>query len=525
MSLVFLFLFLLVIVLGLESLRSLSYVNEASAQIRARWLPSTRALGDLNNLTTDFPAAEVAMLRADTASERAMSLRQMTDLDRGIAAAQHAYRQIRHDAVEDELYRRFEAQWRDYRSTVARGQAWSPGGTGAAAMRLHEQSSQLAYDAASRTLGILTDRNVASARDASERSDLVYAQARGRIALAIILAGLLVAGAMVHITRSISAPLVDLADRMHRLAANETSIEVQGTLRHDEIGEMARAVVVFRNNAIDLAENRHALASQAAKLQEKLAEEKRLTLLQRNFVSMASHEFRTPLAIIDGHAQRFISMRDRLTADELTQRARKVRSTVGRMTQLINNLIGSARLIDGRIELNYHPTQVDLAALVREICRLQQELTPDGEILDRLPPQPLLVYGDASLLSQVFGNLLSNAVKYSPDAGLIQVTAVRQDAQIAVVIEDHGIGIPEGERSQVFEPYYRGSNTTGIVGSGVGLYLVKTIIELHKGSVALTSREGEGSRFTVQLPALAAGSQVPRAGPECETATQGSVFS
>ena len=105
------------------------------------------------------------------------------------------------------------------------------------------------------------------------------------------------------------------------------------------------------------------------------------------------------------------------------------------------------------------------------------------------------------------------------------MTAVRQDAQIAVVIEDHGIGIPEGERSQVFEPYYRGSNTTGIVGSGVGLYLVKTIIELHKGSVALTSREGEGSRFTVQLPALAAGSQVPRAGPECETATQGSVFS
>ena len=525
LSLVFLFLFLIVIVLGLESLRSLSYVNEASAQIRVRWLPSTRALGDLNNLTTDFPAAEVALVRADSASERAMSLRQMTDLDRGIAAAQHAYRQIRHDAAEDDLYRRFETQWSDYRNTVARGQALSPGGTAVAALRLHEQSSKSAYDAASRTLGILTDRNVASARDASERSDLVYAQARGRIALAIILAGLLVAGAMVHDTRSISAPLVDLADRMHRLAASETSIEVQGILRHDEIGEMARAVVVFRNNAIDLAQNRHALAQQAAKLQEKLDEEKRLTLLQRNFVSMASHEFRTPLAIIDGHAQRFISMRDRLTADELTERARKVRSTVGRMTQLINNLIGSARLIDGRIELNYHPTQVDLAALVGEVCLLQQELTPDAEILNRLASQPLLVYGDASLLSQVFGNLLSNAVKYSPDAGLIQVTAVKQDGQIAVVIEDHGIGIPEGERSQVFERYYRGSNTTGIVGSGVGLYLVKTIIELHKGSVALNSREGEGSRFTVRLPALAADAHTLHGEPECEMAIRGSTFS
>jgi signal transduction histidine kinase len=525
LSLVFLFLFLLVIVLGLESLHSLSYVNDASAQIRVRWLPSTRALGDLNNFTTDFPAAEAASLRAGSASERATSLQQMADLDRGIAAAQHAYRQIRHDATEDDLYKRFEAQWSEYRSIVARGQEFPPGATGAAATRLHEQASKSAYDAASETLGMLTDRNVASARDASERSDLAYAQARGRIALTIILAGLLVAGAMVHVTRSISAPLVDLADRMHRLAASETSIEVQGTQRHDEIGEMARAVVVFRNNAIDLAQNRHALAQQAAKLQEKLAEEQRLTLLQRNFVSMASHEFRTPLAIIDGHAQRFISMRDRLTADELTQRARKVRSTVSRMTQLIDNLIGSARLIDGRIELNYHPMQVDLAALMREICHLQRELTPDAEILDRMAPEPLMVYGDASLLSQVFGNLLSNAVKYSPDGGLIQVTAAKEGAQIAIVIEDHGIGIPETEQEQVFERYYRGSNTSGIVGSGVGLYLVRTIVELHKGGVALHSREGEGSRFTVRLPALAAEAQSVRTDTECDLSLRGPTFS
>lgn len=501
LSLVFLLLFLLVTVLGFEALSGLSYVNDASSQIRNRWLPSTRVLGELNNYTTDFPAAETALLRAQGPSEQAAIERQMAGLDRDISAAQRAYRQIHHDSAEAELYGRFEAKWGEYRDAVER----------------RAESADI-YRGASDLLGVLTDRNIASARDASERSDLAYSQARQRIVITIFLAGVLVAGATVHVTRSISAPLVDLALRMHRLAASETSVEVVGTQRQDEIGEMARAVVVFRNNAIDLAENRHALAQQAAMLQEKLAEEQRVALLQRNFVSMASHEFRTPLAIIDGHAQRFISMRDRLTPDELTQRARKVRSTVGRMTQLINNLIGSARLIDGRIELNYHPTQVDLAALVREICRLQQELTPEAEILERLPSQPLLVYGDASLLSQVFGNLLSNAVKYSPDAGLIQVTALRRDAQIAVVVEDRGIGIPEGEQSQVFERYYRGSNTTGVVGSGVGLYLVKTIIELHKGSVALNSREGDGSRFTVQLPALAADAQ-------CETAARDPAFS
>jgi two-component system OmpR family sensor kinase len=218
---------------------------------------------------------------------------------------------------------------------------------------------------------------------------------------------------------------------------------------------------------------------------------------------MASHEFRTPLAIIDGHAQRLISMRDRLTAAELAERARKVRHTVRRMTQLIDNLIGSARLIDGGIDVNYHPAQVDLMELVREVCHMQQELTPDAQILISAEPadaQRLMVFGDASLLSQVFGNLLSNAVKYSPDGGPIHVTAARDAAHIVVAIEDHGIGIPETERQRVFERYYRGSNTSGIVGSGVGLYLVSTIVDLHKGSVALESREGEGSRFTLRLP-------------------------
>jgi two-component system OmpR family sensor kinase len=306
---------------------------------------------------------------------------------------------------------------------------------------------------------------------------------------------------MVHVTRSISAPLVDLAERMHRLAASETSVEVHGTQRHDEIGEMARAVLVFRNNAVDLAENRQALAQQAAMLREKLTEEQRLTLLQRNFVSMASHEFRTPLGIIDGHAQRMISLRDRLTAVELAERARKIRNAVRRMTQLIANLIGSSRLIDGRIGFNYHPTQVDLGAIVREACHLQRELTPDAHLLDCPAVRPLMVYGDASLLSQVLGNLVSNAVKYSPNGAPVTVTAVRDGEHVSVLIEDHGIGIPDTDRQRVFERYYRGSNTSGIVGSGVGLYLVKTIIDLHQGSIVLDSRENEGSRFTLRLPA------------------------
>jgi signal transduction histidine kinase len=489
LSLVFLFLFLLVIVLGIEALRSLSYVNDSAAQIRVRWLPSTRALGDITNLTTDFPAAEAALARAGSASERAQALQQMADLDRGIAAAQLAYRQIHHEAAEDELYGRFEMKWRAYRNVVASGAALSA-------------ESKAAYGAASDLLGTLTDYNVAGAREASDGSDRAYSRSRSGIAAAMVLAGLLVAGAMLHVTRSISAPLVDLAASMHRLAGSETGIDVHGTQRHDEIGEMARAVVVFRNNAIDLARNRQMLATQATMLEDKLAEEQRLTLLQRNFISMASHEFRTPLAIIDGHTQRLISRSERVTTEELAHRARKVKSMVRRMTQLIDNLIGSARLIDGPIELYCHPSQVELRWLLRDSCQLQRELTPDAQILEPAEAaQPLLVYGDASLLSQLFCNLLSNAVKYSPEGARIEVTAAREKAYVVVSIKDQGIGIPKQERERVFERYYRGSNTSGIGGSGVGLSLVKSIVDLHKGSISLESTEGNGSRFTLRLPA------------------------
>src|SRR5208283_5346339 len=106
---------------------------------------------------------------------------------------------------------------------------------------------------------------------------------------------------------------------MRRLAANNTDIDIHETERRDEIGEMAQAAVVFRNNAIELVRSQRVLARQAALLEEQLAQEQRLALLQRNFISMASHEFRTPLTIIDGHARRLVKMKDSVTPVEIDE--------------------------------------------------------------------------------------------------------------------------------------------------------------------------------------------------------------
>jgi two-component system OmpR family sensor kinase len=232
-----------------------------------------------------------------------------------------------------------------------------------------------------------------------------------------------------------------------------------------------------------------------------LAQEQRLALLQRNFVSMASHEFRTPLTIIDGHARRLSKMKASIGSAEIDERAGKIRAAVLRLTHLIDNLLNSGRVIDGGTELYFQPAAMDVAALLHEVCQLHREMVPSAQIVERFAAStPLPIAGDTKLLFQVFSNLLSNAIKYSPAGGAIEVEAAVVGDAVSVTVADHGIGIPAADLDRLFERYHRGSNVSGIVGTGVGLYLVKLAVDLHGGRLEVQSKEGEGSRFCVTLP-------------------------
>ena len=194
----------------------------------------------------------------------------------------------------------------------------------------------------------------------------------------MVTAGLMMIAALLYVRRSLSAPLLSLAACMRQLATNDMDIGIQGTERGDEIGEMARSVVVFRNNAIELATTQRSLAHQASMLERKLVQERRLAQLQSNFVSMVSHELRTPLTIIDGHAQRLAKMNDAARPHEITQRSGKIRGAVLRMTSLIDSLLGSTQIIDG--ELYFHPASFDMRALLHEVCHLHREIAPGSQI-------------------------------------------------------------------------------------------------------------------------------------------------
>jgi signal transduction histidine kinase len=500
---VFLFLLFLVVLLGLVSISRLSSFNQLSANVADVWLPDIRALGDLNNFTSDFRAIEGSNLLSSDPSELAQTEKAMEQLDRAIALAERSFEQIPHDTAEHELYEQFEARWNDYRKTVNQLLVLSRANRKADAIAIYRSGSRSGYNAASDTLGLLTDQAVINAKAASGQLVEAYRRAFWLIGFAMVIAGLMVTAMLLYIGRSISAPLLRLAGRMHKLATNETEVDIPSTERRDEIGEMARATVVFRRNAIELLRSQQALAKQASLLEEQLVQEQHLTQLQRNFVSMASHEFRTPLTIIDGHAQRMVKMKNNMTSGEVSERAGKIRSAVLRLTHLIDNLLDSSRLIDGGRSINLQPSEFDLTTLLREVCQLHREMAPQAQIVERFGATPLLMVGDSKLLSQVLGNFLSNAIKYSPGGGFIEISAEPKSGEIVITVEDHGMGIPTSDLARLFERYQRGSNVSGIVGTGVGLYLAKVIVDLHCGTIDVQSEEGKGSRFKVRLPIIA----------------------
>jgi signal transduction histidine kinase len=248
------------------------------------------------------------------------------------------------------------------------------------------------------------------------------------------------------------------------------------------------------------------LIEQAATLEEALEKEQRLNDQQRNFVSMTSHEFRTPLTIIDGHAQRLIKLNARLGPAEIAERGARVRSAVQRMTNIMDSLLGATRLLDGKAV--YHPVELDPATVLREACQAHREATRGVNLREDLEDLPAAITGDPKLLFHAFSNLISNAIKYSPPASPIEVVARHESGHLVVQVRDHGIGIPARDRERLFTRYFRGGNATGIAGTGVGLHLVAMVVALHQGEVIAESLEGVGSTFIVRLPTAASALKV-----------------
>jgi two-component system, OmpR family, sensor kinase len=491
-------LFILVIGLGFFGFARLSAVNHASEVIRNHWLRDTRVLGDLSNYMSDYRAAEATRLLSSTPTEFAASEKEIAALDTTVTASQRSYEEITQDPSEAALYARFAEQWAAYKIVAAKVIGLAHAGHASEAVALYNTNSRSAFDLSSNTLSELTDQTVDKARQDSDRAADTYRRARTMILSAMLLAAFLLFSVVMYVTRRILAPMLELATCMHTLAGHDTDIAIPSTQRDDEIGEMARAVGVFRDNAVTLVNSQRRLIEQAAVLEQGLENERRLTAQQRDFVCMTSHEFRTPLTIIDGHAQRLIKMSDRLDPRDIAERGARVRNAVQRITNIMDSLLGASRLLDGKVVFN--PTELNPGELLRDACQVHRDATRGVVINEELAPLPATFKGDPKLLFHAFSNLISNAIKYSPAGSPIEVVARQEPGRLVVQISDHGIGIPARDRGRLFERYFRGSNATAIAGTGVGLHLVSMVVGLHHGEVYAESLEGVGSRFIVHLP-------------------------
>lgn len=242
------------------------------------------------------------------------------------------------------------------------------------------------------------------------------------------------------------------------------------------------------------------LKSKAEELKGALAREKQLNEQQRQFVSMASHEFRTPLAIIDTAAQRLKRCADnnKMSVEDTGRRVGKIRASVQRMTRLMESTLSTARMQEGNISINV--AGCNIRWLVEECCSHHREIASSHVINCHIDDLPDTVQADAGALEQVLANLLSNAVKYAPDAPEIDVTARTEADHVVISVRDYGVGIDAEEQGKIGERFFRASTSSGIAGTGIGLNLVKTLVELHDGQFSFISENGAGSTFTIRLP-------------------------
>ncbi|MCC6714365.1 MAG: HAMP domain-containing protein [Gammaproteobacteria bacterium] len=237
----------------------------------------------------------------------------------------------------------------------------------------------------------------------------------------------------------------------------------------------------------------------------RLALDRQLELndIRTRFVSMTSHEFRTPLATIQSSAELIRDYSERLAPEERSDLINSITTAVKRMTGMLEDVLLIGRADSGRIAFRPVPVQVEsFCCLVAE--EASRAAARDGRQSPRLrvsaKSQGTVASLDEGLIGYMIGNLVSNACKYSSAGDDVELTIDCSGDAIRIVVEDHGIGIPAEHLPHLYEPFRRAANVGGIHGTGLGLAIVRRSVELHRGRIEVDSQVGRGTRFVVTLP-------------------------
>lgn len=295
----------------------------------------------------------------------------------------------------------------------------------------------------------------------------------------------------------------DLAIRALRVGAYDF---IQKPIDREYFITSLQHAISTRQMRRQIVEQQKALEHYTRQLEQTVAERTR-ELVEANatkdiFMSMVSHELKTPLTTLKGVSQMLTRRVERGDPVELKNLA-LLESAVRRMELLVNDLLNTSLVETGMFSLHRQPD--NLVAVVQEVLAEHHEAV-DSTLHVEIPDQKLEVEMDRERISQVLLNLLSNARKYSPKDSTITVRIQAQDRQALISVEDQGVGIPPEKLAHIFERFYRvpeiDIQTGSSSGVGLGLYIAQKIVERHEGRLTASSTPGKGSTFTICLPLL-----------------------
>jgi signal transduction histidine kinase len=236
-----------------------------------------------------------------------------------------------------------------------------------------------------------------------------------------------------------------------------------------------------------------------AEIREALEQQRALNELRSRFVSMTSHEFRTPLAAIMSAEELLRHYGDRLPKTERDEILDSIATGVQRMSRMMDRVLLLGKADAGM--LDFVPQRIQLAPLCKQFVDEARAQQPEdrSEVKLSIDDGAEGTY-DEKLLRHIFSNLLSNALKYSPGGGEVRFDVRREQTATVFEVSDRGIGIPPEEIAHLFESFHRASNVGAIQGTGLGLAIVKNAVEMHGGAIEVKSKLGEGTTFRVRLP-------------------------
>ncbi|WP_051289712.1 GAF domain-containing protein [Dolichospermum circinale] len=311
-----------------------------------------------------------------------------------------------------------------------------------------------------------------------------------------------------NIRSKIVAPILqDLVENENGRWVNHPHNKLWGVLVVHACGEKR----IWEESEAELLQqiaNQLAIAIQQAdlfeKLQKSLKQEKEISAMRSRFVSMVSHEFRTPLAIISSSTGILQTFGDRLNAEKKQGHLETIQKTIKYTVQLLDDVLMINSVETEKIE--FKPETLDIIDFCRRLIREIQG-TSYSHVIDfslnstqLILDHTLFAEFDPKIIRQVLTNLLTNAIKYSPGSSTVSFSLNITDKQIVFIVQDYGIGISETDQVNLFASFYRGSNVGNISGTGLGLAIVKKCVDQHQGKITLESKLNQGTIFKVTIP-------------------------